>query len=91
MDAGKSSFHRAADTAPALWGPGDTYTFLATSAETGGAYFVMEGLVPPDAGPPPHIHHHQDESYYMIEGLFGAVDPVELGGGLPQREWIRVT
>ena len=24
--------------------------------------------MPPDAGPPPHIHHDQDESFYVVEG-----------------------
>lgn len=68
MKAENPSFHKAADTGPAFWGPGDTYTFLATGAETNGAYFAMEGLIPPDAGPPPHIHHSQDESFYLVEG-----------------------
>ena len=63
------SYYRAADTGPAFWGPGDTYTFLTTGAETDGAYFVMEGLVPTNAGPPPHIHHHQAEAFYIVEGL----------------------
>ena len=62
------SFFRAADTGPMFLGPGDTYTFLATTKETDGAYFVMEGLVPPDGGPPPHIHHNQDETFYIVEG-----------------------
>ena len=45
------------------------YTFLASGANTGGAYFVMEGMVPPDGGPPPHIHHHKlAESFYVVEG-----------------------
>ena len=68
MDTSYPSFHRAADTGPVFWGPGDMYTFLATGAETNGAYFVMESLVPPDAGPPPHIHHSQDETLYVVEG-----------------------
>ncbi len=62
------SFFRTTATGPMFMGPGDTYTFLATGAETDGAYFVMEGLVPPDGGPPPHIHHNQDESFYIVEG-----------------------
>ena len=62
------SFYRATDTGPVYWGPGDVYTFLATEEETNGAYFVMEGLVPPNAGPPPHIHHNQDETFYVVEG-----------------------
>jgi len=44
------------------------YTFLATGAQTNGTYFAMEGLVPPDSGPPPHIHHSQDETFYVVEG-----------------------
>ncbi len=44
------------------------YTFLASGAETDGAYFVMEGMVPTNGGPPPHIHHSQAESFYVVEG-----------------------
>jgi quercetin dioxygenase-like cupin family protein len=62
------SFFRAADTGPAYWGPGDIYTFLATGEETNGEYFVMEGLVPPNAGPPPHIHHDAAETFYIVDG-----------------------
>jgi len=62
------SFFRATDTGPMFLGPGDIYTFLATEAETDGAYFVLEAIVPPDAGPPPHIHHNQVETFYIVEG-----------------------
>ncbi len=62
------SFFTATDTGPTFMGPGDIYTFLATGAETDGAYFVMEGLVPPGGGPPPHIHHNQVETFYIVEG-----------------------
>jgi quercetin dioxygenase-like cupin family protein len=44
------------------------YTFLVTGEQTGGAYFVMEALVPPGGGPPPHIHRNEDETFYMVEG-----------------------
>ena len=62
------SFFREANTGTMVLGPGDIYTFLATTAETDGAYFVLEGMVPPDAGPPPHIHHEQVETLYIAEG-----------------------
>jgi len=39
------------------------YTFLVTGEQTGGAYFVMEALVPPGGGPPPHIHRNEDETF----------------------------
>jgi len=61
-------FHRRVRTGPAYWGPGDHYTFLVTGEESGGAYFVMEALVPPGGGPPPHIHTREDETYYLLEG-----------------------
>jgi quercetin dioxygenase-like cupin family protein len=44
------------------------YTFLVTGAESGGAYFAMEALVPPGGGPPPHIHKNEEETFYIVEG-----------------------
>ena len=60
--------HTKAGTGPAFWRPGDLYTFLVTGEQTGGAYFVMEALVPPGGGPPPHIHREEDETFYIVEG-----------------------
>jgi quercetin dioxygenase-like cupin family protein len=60
--------HRPVRTGRAYWGPGDQYTFLVTGAESGGAYFAMEALVPPGGGPPPHIHRREDEAFYVLEG-----------------------
>lgn len=47
---------------------GDIYRFLATGAETGGAYASFEALVPPGGGPPPHVHTREAESFYVVEG-----------------------
>ncbi len=47
---------------------GDVYRFLATGAETDGQYALMEALVPPRGGPPPHVHTREVESFYVIEG-----------------------
>ena len=62
------ALHRRHDGGPAYWGPGDTYRFLVTGRETGGAYFAMEAVVPPGGGPPPHIHGREDETFYVVEG-----------------------
>jgi quercetin dioxygenase-like cupin family protein len=64
----RSPLHRAAGTGTMYLGPGDLYRFLVTGAETGGAYFAMEAIVPPGGGPPPHIHRHEDETFYIVEG-----------------------
>jgi mannose-6-phosphate isomerase-like protein (cupin superfamily) len=57
-----------ADSGPSFWGPGDRYTFLVTGAQSDGAYFIMEAIVPPEGGPPPHIHHREQESFYVLDG-----------------------
>ncbi len=48
----------------------DTYTFKATGEDTGGAYTLFTAHVPPGGGPPPHIHHREDESFTVLEGEF---------------------
>jgi mannose-6-phosphate isomerase-like protein (cupin superfamily) len=57
-----------------IWIVGDTYTFKAVGEDTGGAYALFEGSVPPGSGPPPHIHHREDEAYYILEGEFEILD-----------------
>jgi len=47
---------------------GDVYRFLATGEETGGKYALMEALVGPGGGPPPHIHTREEEGFYILEG-----------------------
>lgn len=53
---------------PIFWGPGDQVRFLITGAETGEAFSMLEVSVVPGGGPPPHIHHNEDESFYLLEG-----------------------
>ena len=54
----------------ALWVLGSLYTFKARGKETGGAYAIVEATVLPDSGPPPHIHHAEDECFYVLDGEF---------------------
>jgi mannose-6-phosphate isomerase-like protein (cupin superfamily) len=55
-------------TAPAVWGPGDLYSLLATGKETNNAFFQFEAIVPEGSGPPPHVHSREDESFYIVSG-----------------------
>ena len=59
---------RPSGTAPAVWGPGDLYSLLATGEETNKAFFQFEAIVPKDGGPPPHVHSREDESFYVVSG-----------------------
>jgi len=53
-----------------FWVLGDLYTFKATGKETGGSFTVMDQIIQPQGGPPPHIHHREDETFYVLEGRF---------------------
>jgi quercetin dioxygenase-like cupin family protein len=47
---------------------GDVYRILASSAQTGGVYTLVENRVSPNNGPPPHIHSRENESFFVLEG-----------------------
>ncbi|NML63616.1 cupin domain-containing protein [Hymenobacter sp. RP-2-7] len=55
-------------TGPTLSVVGDTYTILAGSEQTAGAYAIIDMLVPPGGGPGPHAHADIQESFYVIDG-----------------------
>ena len=63
MSAQNIARYVPSDSGPSYWGPGDRYIFLVTGAQSDGAYFIMEALVPPQGGPPPHIHHRDGEKF----------------------------
>jgi mannose-6-phosphate isomerase-like protein (cupin superfamily) len=58
----------------AWWVVGDTYTFKATGDDTGGALALSAARVPPQGGPPPHIHDREDEFYYLLDGALQVRD-----------------
>jgi quercetin dioxygenase-like cupin family protein len=47
---------------------GDLFTYLVTGAESRGSYFTLLAKVQPNAGPPPHVHHLEEEQFYVLEG-----------------------
>ena len=56
--------------ARSLWVFNEFVTHKIPSQRTGGAYAHFEVATRPGAGPPPHIHHREDESFYVLEGEF---------------------
>lgn len=48
-------------------------TFLKRGETTRGRYTIAESLVPPGGASPPHIHHEEDEWFYVAEGNFQIV------------------
>ena len=51
-----------------LWVLNIHQTQKLTGDDTNGGLFIWEDRVPPEAGPPPHIHHAEDELFYVLEG-----------------------
>jgi mannose-6-phosphate isomerase-like protein (cupin superfamily) len=43
-------------------------TIKATADSTGGAYGLVESLVAPGFSPPLHVHHKEDEAFWVLEG-----------------------
>ncbi len=57
---------------------GDNMHFLMTAEHTDGRYAISEIHVRPGSGAPPHIHHNEEEAFYVLEGQFHMlVDGVE--------------
>jgi quercetin dioxygenase-like cupin family protein len=54
-------------TAPHIGLAGDTYTVLLAGEDTDGRYCLIDMLVPPGGGPPPHRHDFE-ESFTVLHG-----------------------
>jgi quercetin dioxygenase-like cupin family protein len=52
----------------ALWFLGQLVTIKSSSESTGGRVGVTETLAPRDSGSPLHVHHNEDEWFYVLDG-----------------------
>jgi mannose-6-phosphate isomerase-like protein (cupin superfamily) len=52
----------------AIWFLRNRMTVKATAATTGGAFGLVESFVAPGFSPPLHVHHREDEAFYVLEG-----------------------
>ena len=46
---------------------GDTYRIIVSGEQTNGAYSLVDMLIPPKGGPPPHCHAKFQEAFYIID------------------------
>ena len=51
-----------------IWFLANRMTMKATSSTTGGAYGLLESHLAPGFSPPLHVHHREDEAFYVLEG-----------------------
>lgn len=47
---------------------GDRQTVKVSSADTDGAFVLVENLNEPGVGIPMHVHHEEDEVFYVVSG-----------------------
>ncbi len=66
-------------------GGGDSIIFKRLVKDPAGDWLEIEAIVEPGAGPPMHIHHHQDESLTVVQGQMASQvqgeEPIYLNTG----------
>jgi len=58
----------AADEGEARWWFGALAIIRATAADTGGLMTIVEMTEPPGTEAPLHVHHREDEAFWILEG-----------------------
>ena len=67
-----------------VWWKSGRLTVKAGGAEAGNAFSQIEVDDPRDTGPPLHVHHNEDETFYVLEGEVTALvgeERIDLGAG----------
>jgi quercetin dioxygenase-like cupin family protein len=62
LSRGRQSLDRS------VWYNGSLMTFLATAEDTQGSFALIEAVSRKGNAPPPHIHHREEETFYVLEG-----------------------
>ena len=68
MSFGANHYALGADEGEAIWFLGTLATIKAGRTRGGSTLAVIEFTLPPGFAPPPHIHHMEDEAFYVLEG-----------------------
>ena len=58
----------AAEEGSAFWFLNNLITVKATTESTGGAYSLCHQVSPPGSATPYHLHHVEDEAFYILDG-----------------------
>jgi quercetin dioxygenase-like cupin family protein len=67
-DAASRTFAYELGEGEALWWIGMLATIKATKEQTGGQYTLVEVLAPDGFASPLHVHHFEDEGFWILEG-----------------------
>lgn len=74
--------HVPAGQGPCIRYGGNDMQVKLGAAQSNGELTLIEDLIPPDSGPPLHVHEKENEAYYVLEGEFEFVcGPDRVTGG----------
>src|SRR5436309_2281648 len=68
MKVGAKGYVLAKGEGEGIWFLNNLMTVKAGGDNTGNAFTLIESLAPAGFGPPPHVHHAEDEAFYVLEG-----------------------
>ena len=68
MDMDTQPYALASEEGQAVWFLGTLVIMKATGQQTGGAFGLIDNLMPGGFASPYHMHRNEDESFYVVEG-----------------------
>jgi len=63
----KGAVHVPPGEGKMLWVAEELMTFVISGEDTGGKCALTDSTVPPQGEVPPHIHHREDEAFWVLE------------------------
>jgi quercetin dioxygenase-like cupin family protein len=68
MSFGEAGYVLSQAAGESLWFLDTRMTVKAGGAQTGGSFTFLEWSAPAGFGPPRHVHHREDEAFYLLSG-----------------------
>ena len=68
MSDGHQPYVLSREEGTSVWFLGTLMTVKATGETTSKGFALIEQVLPPGFAPPPHVHHTEDEAFYILEG-----------------------
>src|SRR5829696_8203106 len=69
MDSNRTSYVLGSEDGEFFWGvDGSLWTLKASAEQTGGKFSLIEEFGQLQEGTPLHVHHEDDEAFYVLEG-----------------------
>jgi hypothetical protein len=75
----------AKDEGEARWWFASLAVIKATAVDTGGQMTIIEITEPPGSQAPLHVHHREDESFWILEGDLTAAQSSSFESGAGKR------